>query len=293
VVELAIGAVVFVTIILAGIFFAEMAQLSLKVQDAQTFAVWEASGRQVLEFRADGTSSSVPFSNTVDPSTGVAAQAQARFANFDGLSSSVGGGVVTRALTRGSAMRVTCERVRLPAQLVATPSVKSYYRDLGTLECFSSATVQAVRTPRVFFEFGTHAALTWTNPIEVCGTGFAVDGSCRDARLAIVTGDWGYWGPDETAESPLHATTGYSAAVGRLFKDLRVPSGAANRFAATFAGGGPPNDEFQFSYRGEESSYQEPIGGDFGTVWNTGGPGLGMVPFTHTAGDCFLGRACP
>jgi hypothetical protein len=47
------------------------------------------------------------------------------------------------------------------------------------------------------------------------------------------------------------------------------------------------------SYRGEESNYVEKIGGDFGETWNTGGPGYGMVPFSRTAGECFLGRVCP
>ena len=43
-VELALGLLVFVTVLLFGIHFAEVGWLSLKVQEAGAWAMWEAAG---------------------------------------------------------------------------------------------------------------------------------------------------------------------------------------------------------------------------------------------------------
>ncbi len=87
-VELALGSIVFVGVLLIGIHMAEYAQLSLKVQDAQTYAVWDASGRRVQTREISGSTNLTPFQRTLDNTTGVGAMAKKRFADFNGLSSS-------------------------------------------------------------------------------------------------------------------------------------------------------------------------------------------------------------
>ncbi len=295
-VELVLGAIVFVTLLLGGIHFAEFAQLALKVQDAQTFAVWEASGAQVLDFRADGTSSDGPFRSNVKAGGGVGADAEGRFQDFDGLSSASGGAVITRALTEGKAMKVTCEPVG--AGVVgfrASDTALPYYPDVGGLHCSSEADVTAIRTPKAFLQNSTGDGWfknehDWVTTIKVCGTGFAKGGACPGS-LTVLTGDWGYAGPEQTKASPLNSTTLYSAAVKNLF---HPPAGAANAFAAAFAGGGPSSSTFYMSYRGIEDGYQESVGGEVPSgTYLTGGAGLGLVPFTKTGGNCFLGLPCP
>ena len=84
-VELALGSIVFVGVLLIGIHLAEYAQLSLKVQEAQTFAMWDASLRRVQTRGADGSTNSQPFDRTMDTVSGVAPRAQRRYADFDGV----------------------------------------------------------------------------------------------------------------------------------------------------------------------------------------------------------------
>ncbi|MFY0582594.1 hypothetical protein ACN28S_57375 [Cystobacter fuscus] len=86
-VETALGTMVFVTILVFGIYFAEVGALTLKVQEAANFALWEATGHvqhdpREGEFQRRGAVAQAE------------AEANRRYRDFDGRSSQ-GGGAMT------------------------------------------------------------------------------------------------------------------------------------------------------------------------------------------------------
>lgn len=279
-VELALGTVVFVPILLIGIYFAEYGQLALKVQDAQAYTVWESTGRRVQE-RRGGTVVATPLGATLDPGSGIAPIAQLRFGDFNGLDS-VRRDIITQALTRGSNMEIACTEDRaldFPAQGVVQRTVLNR----GGLSCKASAKITAINIPRLF----AGKEIFSLEPVTVCGMGLPTSGQCL-GKLAILTNDWGF---DEEIAACKNTCSGgtYHDAV----KAMWTPGyGAALAFAARYAGTpeSSPND-FAFSYPGVENAMMDRVGGEGDHDFNTGGAGIGMVPkFARPA--CFLGR-CP
>lgn len=296
VVELAIGSVVFVVVLLVGIHLAEVAQLSLKVQEAQAFAVWQATQKRVQKREVDGATSTTDWRRaTFDRSTGVGAESKRRYEDFNGLESVTRGAEVKQALTRGRGVEVRCEvdrNLRFEATLTARPVML----DEGGLHCTSNASLEAIRMPKSFMQAGSGGwgfrnAPFRTEPIPVCGMGFARNGNCNGA-LAVLTNDWGLV-TEETRECKLGcAGSVYKGTVGRLWGG---GGGAGPAFATRFAGSAPATPgEFHFSYAGIESGYRDGLPGDLTppAAFVTGGPavGDGMVSQFSTAGECFLGR---
>ncbi len=284
-VELALASVVFVAVLLIGIHMAEYSQLSLKVQDAQAFAVWEATGRRVQDRKLDGATSPEPFRRTMDSTTGVGFEAQQRFADFDGLATSNHGNVIGRALTQGRGVKVSCEPDRslsFPATMTARPVLLN----VGGLRCTASAEVRAINIPRRFM----NKAIVREEPIPVCGMGLPVNGVC-EGSLSVLTNDWGLFGDDETKECKNDCDVSHYRG---LVRSLWAGGGGAGRaFAERFAGTpGTDANEFQFSYAGIESDLTDYVGGEGLPTFITGGAGAGMVP-KKTHPKCFLGKACP
>ncbi|MGV3625659.1 MAG: hypothetical protein ACO1OB_32915 [Archangium sp.] len=290
-VELALGSLVFVAVLLVGIHMAEYAQLSLKVQEAETFALWDASLRRVQTRGDNGATNDQPFDRTMDQVTGVAPRAERRYGDFDGVRNGNSTTVITRALTRGSRVNVDCRRDD-DFNFAATASASTLYRDVGGLSCRSTAEVRAIRIPRRFVQESEGGffkeEVIRADPMRVCGLGLPVGGACR-GRLAMLTNDWGL-ANDETRECKLNcANSPYKAMVRSMYAP---PSGAGPALASAYAGAAPisPSDFF-FSYSGEESGMTQNVGGEGADVFMTGGGGLGMVPRTNADRKCFLGRS--
>ncbi|MEW5740072.1 MAG: hypothetical protein AB1938_14160 [Myxococcota bacterium] len=297
VVELALGAVVFVTVLLVGIHLAEISILSLKVQEAETYAVWQTTQRRVQTREPSGATSLAPFNSTLNDTSGEEAKARQRYRDFNGLDSVNGGPNIQMALTRGRGLDVDCNRNgRLHFQPSTT--ARLIYRDEGALECSAEARLEAIRIPRFFMQ---KAEGGWYQgdqlqrmAIPVCGMGLPTNGNCRGA-LAILTNDWGLAG-DETGECKLRgcANQKYRGMVQSMWQgDLGARSVA---FAMEFAGAAPASGaDFHFSYSGFESGYAEYTGGEGVGTYLTGGPAVpgGMVYQSKTDGKCWLGRPCP
>lgn len=290
--ELAIGSIVFVGVLLIGIHMAEYAQLSLKVQDAQTYAIWDAAGRRVQSRALNGNTDVVPFRRTLDTTTGVGPDAKRRFRDFDGLSSSNNSGVISRALTQGSGVDVTCEEER-SLNFRASPTAAGVMRPEGGISCTSEAKVKAINIPKRFLQndqggFFEHRIVR-TAPIPVCGMGLPVNGNCRGS-LSILTNDWGL-ANEETESCRLSCSS--SAYRGMINKMWGGGGGAGAAFASRFAGGAPTNaSEFHFSYSGVELGMVDSVGGEGTSTFITGGAGAGMVPRMQRP-KCFLGKDCP
>jgi hypothetical protein len=291
-VELALGSIVFVGVLLIGIHMAEYAQLSLKVQDAQTYAIWDASIRRVQSREVNGATGIVPFKRTLDGTTGVGAMAQIRFADFNGLSSTSNGDVISRALTQGSGVEVRCE-AEDSLRFDPSPTAAVVMRREGGLNCVAEAKVKAINVPKRFLQndnggFFEHKIVR-SQPIPVCGMGLPVNGNCRGS-LAILTNDWGL-ANEETDECKLScAASPYRGMISRMWGG---GGGAGAAFATKYAGGAPTNaSEFHFSYSGVESGMLDYVGGEGTPTFITGGAGAGMVP-KMTRPKCFLGKDCP
>lgn len=299
-VELALGALVFIGVLMAGIHLAEYAQLSLKVQDAQTFAVWDASLRRVQSRQQNGGTDLQPFQRTLDEVTGVGAMAKKRFADFNGLSGTDHGNVIGRALTQGSGVDVRCEREG-SLRFRASPAAEELMKDVGGLKCSASAQVKAINVPERFLQrdnggFFEHSIVR-RQPIPICGMGLPVGGACTGA-LALLTNDWGL-AKEETDTCKLDCRdSAYRGMIEAMFRRTPPPSGRAAAFAARFAGAVPASPaDFHFSYSGVEEEMQQRVPGSEGQdTFITGGAGSGMVPELRTGRAneprCFLGKKC-
>lgn len=295
VVELALGAIVFVMVLMAGIHLAEVAQLSLKVQEAEAFAVWDASGRRVQRRGPDGSTDTTPFNATLSHSGGAPFRARWRYRDFDGLSSAQNGATIRYALTQGRGVDVRCDEEPSVA-FAPTSTASKVLLDRGGLRCRASASIEAIRIPRAFLQredsgFFREEPMR-REPIPVCGTGFAVSGACRGG-LAVLTNDWGLVA-GETEQCRLDCRTSvYRGTVEALW----AGGGTAGAdLARAFAGAAPTDaNQFHFSYSGIESDYFDYVGGEGIPSFRTGGPAIagGMVEQHHTEGRCFLGRKCP
>src|SRR5581483_3812760 len=103
-VELAIGATAWVTIVLLGLWLSEVSFLSVKVQEASSAAVWDATGRKVDDFGVPNNAQADSDYNAAIG--GVTASMTQRYADFDGLDSART--VTRRLLAEGRVTDVTC-----------------------------------------------------------------------------------------------------------------------------------------------------------------------------------------
>jgi hypothetical protein len=69
-VELAIGLLVFVTVLIFGIHFAELSFLSLKTTEAASYAIWDSTGRRVHRFDPNRLGSSTQIYSVNSQVTG-------------------------------------------------------------------------------------------------------------------------------------------------------------------------------------------------------------------------------
>ncbi|NPC81553.1 hypothetical protein HPC49_25425, partial [Pyxidicoccus fallax] len=109
-VETALGLMVFVTILVFGIYFAEVGALSLKVQEAANFALWDATGR-VLHDPAEGQwGRRGAVADTEQEAT-------TRYRDFDGRERMGDTGMpIQQAIARAQPIQVRCD-AELPGQV--------------------------------------------------------------------------------------------------------------------------------------------------------------------------------
>ncbi len=294
-VEMVLGLIVFVTVLLFGIHFAEAGWMSIKVQEAGAYAVWEATGRKVEDLK---TSSVAPISSTFGGGNAVDTLATAAYRDFNGQTGTNGSAVIVQALTKGKNLQVQCSP---ESALSFPPSTTAgiVYRDTGGLRCQAEAQVEAFRIPSFFLDDANGLFNTpHRRPLVMrfCAVGKASGGSCP-ASIGILTNDWGLSGDAEAdaCNMGMGGTCDYGEIVQRLWSS---PGTAARDFALKYAGT-PGTDEtvYYFSYKGVEDNYVNWVGGEGKPDFNTGGPGQPSyyVP-ARTGHDCFLGMGgsgCP
>ncbi|HEX4620157.1 MAG TPA: TadE family protein, partial [Myxococcaceae bacterium] len=120
-VEMALGSIVFVTLLMLGIYLAETSYLMLKVNEAASFAMSWGTGMRVHHF----SGATRPFDTTTyapwkDVPLHTETEAGTRYADFDGVGAPKPSGIV-QSLSSGTPIRVSCradpafEKVGVPA----------------------------------------------------------------------------------------------------------------------------------------------------------------------------------
>jgi hypothetical protein len=294
-VELALGLLVFVTVLLFGIHFAEVGWLSLKVQEAGAWAVWESTGLKTQNIAARDL---VPFNQTVAPG-GLGVTTTNRYQDFNGLSSVTGSPFIGGALVKGSSLTATCQADATlkfaPTRTVDAAGGRGPYFDEGGLSCQVVARLDGIRIPSAFVQNSADGFFKADHnnpaPYFFCAVGGRSGGNCR-GRLSILTNDWGFAGDAESSGcrigNPCTNTT-YRDAVSAMWTG---GGNAGKAFAEAHAGAAPTSAmDFYFSYAGVEFDYVTNLGDEGGnTQYKTGGPGLGDLPM-KTLHNCFLGKA--
>jgi hypothetical protein len=293
-VEVAIGATVWVTIVVLGLWLSEVSFLQVKVQEASAAAVWEAAGRKVDDYSvADNAQGDTDYQDALD---GVGRAVSNRYADFDGLESA--GRQTRRLLVEGRVTSVSCvpgagqtplsydvpAATRYSDRTGAVPTavndaLRTLYRPRVATMCSASAVAAPYQLPEHFDDQGGQA---WFNTplrkdgsIQLCGVGRAKNGACQ-GRYAVLLGDWALDGlPTSDATKNLmlakehdqeHQTGNlpYKAMVQHLYEVSGTGYGAnqhnyqaSARFLSKIANQFPLINEtdFAMSYSGVEGGY--------------------------------------
>lgn len=308
-VELALGSMLFVTVLLLGIHLSESVFLSLKVQEAQQFSVWNSTGKRTHLFSEAALSAGTGA--IYAPAKQIYAtadeEAQERYTDFDGRTGRDGAVGLSQVFTRAAPVQVACEQVqrigfdipRGSSQGYASygdqlRQVRRYYESPPALSCRATSRLQLVGVPKLYLQGGDgffKQPQVMVEQLHLCGMGRAESGACR-GEFGVLTGDWALEGPvsgqhrELNADVPLNArgNTLFNRPYKRMVEALYDAGGgshgrAASRFAAMVAENTAnpnrsPHDEREFfmSYRGADNKYVDGVKiGSRQHRWNTSG----------------------
>ena len=220
-VEMALGSLVFVSVFIFGIYFAEVGFLSLKPLEAVNFALFDATGRQQHDFATATAASPVNMSLYEDAARSGRDMAQVSYADLDAtrtLSPAMSEVFTRVAPQRDGLIEMDCQ-TGAAGQVMgldpngafkATPDLaQGLPAPLGGktgMRCSASSVISSVRIPRAFFEVGGGGFFSTQNwsgiDIRACAVGRASGGVCP-GQVGILLDDWGLAGLGESAECPL------------------------------------------------------------------------------------------
>lgn len=250
--EMALGLLVFVTVLLFGIAFGEWGFLSLKVHEAASSAVWDTTARQMHE-----------HPNKYGPRNrairAAGPRATALYAQFDGREAFRNKRSGLQSLTSGGDLRVTCSSDDvIPRSTVSQRRI--FQGGEGGMECSARAglalrldvfPVRFAEGINGFFA-APHAPRTL---IPVCGLGRSNNGSCTDSTYALMLDTWALTGKDERDDCSLRNCKNkpFSKLVEALYQDSQRGAGreSARDFARAVTGGNVPGQSsrtFRFSF---------------------------------------------
>ncbi len=299
-VELALCSLLFVTILLAGIQFAEVGFLSLKVQEASNFALWTTTAKRV-HFTNDMSESNDALGDVLGDSVGSAASVtQARFRDFN--ANPGGDGTITQTLVRGSALNVSCQRapaVNFAVNAQPRGLIETIYAvDEGGAKCRASASLKSIRNPNSFAQqaeggFFDEANNRFEGLFTVCALGRANGGDCPGA-YPILLGEWALTGNAEGARIDFDQRTDntvYFDATREVYARMGGGAGGAAEYANRFAGGTPGPLGFHMSYVPYDSLQSRPAAHGMRGEFNTSGvpDGRDGTDLTPMRSGCFLG----
>ena len=281
VVELALSMLVFITVLVFGIHFAEVSYLSVRVQEAAAFAIYDATGQRTHEKgnQRFNLSSTAPGLST--------SEARKKWGDFEANSGGDWANAkVSHVFTEIDQIYngITCRKetsinysTSIPVVGVVTPNPFSGGDNEGGMRCTASAQVSiAPGFPKKFFDGkwnlkSDHYAGNATS-YKICATPRSVNGQCGEFGLLI--GDFSLQGVAESKSHDLYSggnddyknlvndAMGLTACVAAQALSLGVA------FTASYDA-----CSFHFSYMGVEKNYKQNINSVHTgpTQWITGG----------------------
>jgi hypothetical protein len=320
-VELALGVLLFITVLTVGLHLAEVSWLSLKVQEAGAQAMWDATGRRMHDYaRMDNVA-------VRDASIARAeAATRARYRDYVSYGGDRGAGA-RLVFSRASAPEIRCRPNSAIADWSDVESrafegnrpvfTQEGLRADSGLECRAQARMSPFGLPVRFHDQaqgGFFQVKNYAGPatLGICSLGTAVGGECSQG-YATLTDDWGLNG---LADESRHCSTdprrcpnrGYRRLVQAVYRslmdesvgsvpevDLSVVAGLVRAATQAEVPTGPP-ERFWFSYGNADTGFVDPGYPAFdegGERWNTG-PGEGSRDFRVKAAwanrqDAWLG----
>jgi hypothetical protein len=299
--ELALGLLLFVTVLIFGIHFAEVGYLSLKVQEAATSALWDTTSAKMHELPNNFDS----LTQLID-SDKPGQLATERYQDFDGRTSKQGRPRVVQLFTSAEGLQVTCSA---EGGINFRPSASTngtVYRNVGGMRCNAEAELSPVRKfTRNFLDQGRGGFFDvphyTVGAIPVCGMGRSKNGQCAGG-FGILLDDWGLSSAAESRECHLQNcnNTAYFRSAQAVYDHHNPVNGASVRLATTIVGSAPIDPgKFWMSFRGEESTFleKEPGGDQDTNDWETT-PGRNSRSTEYDTAfvnrkKCFLGNRCP
>lgn len=272
IVETSLFMLVFVTILVFAIHFAEVGWMTVKTQEPANSALWDATSQKMHDTFSgnwDLYQQAITFGQS---------QAQAKY----------GGKSYLGVRTKRQGIETRCENVpsiSLPPSKPADAAIPMKETGMG---CTAKVTLEGFQFPRFFLntEKGFFHTEQRKRRYSICAVGHQDNqsGQCV-GRYVIELDDWGYSGPNERKECKLDfdgATgcdnQGYYNMVKKTY-DAQVNSDGdgfsteSSDLAKDVVGKNPlPGDENQLylSFRGNESDYTEDLKqSHFDTKWET------------------------
>ncbi len=280
-----LGVIVFVTILLFGIFFSEIGFLTQKVQEAENFAVWDATGRRMHDieggdwqvYRKQKKSGAIPFAE---------AEAQQRYGDFDGRTGQNRSGQTFMAITRATRIDVECDSNLGAEKVLGTDprdadsagekellSAMPSATGRAGIRCRASSRMFGAQMPSAFLDKGSFFKTKhWKGtPIPICGIGRAKGGDCA-GRLTVLLDDWGLQTRADSREchlnidssSPTCGNVGgnqsYYNWANRIYTKFGGTGGAGSALVGSVKGSSPNETQFFMSFRGKESKFTENVG---------------------------------
>lgn len=301
-VEMALGLLVFVTVLIFGIHFAEVGYLSLKVQEAATSALWDTTSAKMHELPAN-------FSHVDNAISKAGQHATERYEDFDGRTSRHGRPKITQVFTSAEGLSVTCEAEK-KISVKPSSSTRDVYEDTGGMTCTATAELAPIRIPRRFVDKGQGAIfdvphyLRGALPVCAIGRPQQGNGKCRGS-YGILLDDWGLAGAAESGECEVLEEGGcgnkpYYQSTQRVYEDHVAVNGDSVKLAERIVGEAPIDPgKFWMSFRGMESEFVDKENGgdedpnDWVTTPGAGSPTDGYKSSYQARGNCFLGEPCP
>jgi hypothetical protein len=303
-VELVLGLIVFVTVLMFGLHFAELSHLSLKAHEATAAAAWDATAYRAERLGVAGVDDGAWYDTGRIAAPRATAVTNARYGDWDGRQSVERGTGPTQLYTQANALTTTCTRSEDPRNgfRVSETANAPGYGEPGALSCVTQGGVRTINIPARFLQdandgFFSAAHLT-RRAYTLCGLGRPAAGTGCRGSLSILLGDHGLTsGEGEERECAVLADDipGQRCA-NRAFYGLAHETwdrsmgwtGLPERFANRVTGSSPGTrvTGFYLSFRGEESGT---FGESHERVWQTNPmdhnlaqvPSLGTVRGTY------------
>lgn len=249
IVELALGLLVFVTVLIFGIAFSETGFLSMKVHEAATAALWDTTAKPLHA-----------HPNRWQPRNRAVAEAgpeaTSLYAGFDGREGKRGARRNQQVLVSGEDLLVSCER----EALINTSAARwePFPGGEGGMRCTASASLAFARVPTRFAEgsggFFRLPHFDRARGLPVCALGRPRQGRCGAGGYAVLLDTWGLRGDDETRSCSFAGCDNppYAGVVQGLYDQLEPRAGptSASAFAGAVVGARPgqPSRTFRFSF---------------------------------------------